>query len=51
MKRDMDLARTILFAVERAPSYRTKLTLDIPSYDREQISYHILLLSEAGLIE
>ena len=51
MKRDMDLARQILFAIESAPSYRTKLTLDIPGFNREQISYHVLLLSEAGLIE
>lgn len=51
MKRDMDLARRILFEVELAGTYRDKLTLHLDDYSSEQISYHTLLLSEAGLIE
>lgn len=52
MKRDMDLARKILFAVE---TDNTDLggwvKIDIPGYDKQAISYHVMLLDEAGLIE
>ncbi|HLO32744.1 MAG TPA: DUF2513 domain-containing protein [Anaerolineales bacterium] len=51
MKRDMDLARKILLMVEQQPTYRQKITLDIPGYSSEEISYHVLLLAEANLIE
>ncbi|HWM89533.1 MAG TPA: DUF2513 domain-containing protein [Thermoanaerobaculia bacterium] len=50
MKRDMDLARRILFAVEEAPlDGETDLNFD--DFSQEEISYHVMLLSEAGLIE
>jgi DNA-binding transcriptional ArsR family regulator len=51
MKRDMDLVRKILFEIERQPFTRGKITLEIEGYSHEEISYHVLLLSEADLIE
>lgn len=52
MKRDMDLARQILFAVEEndeAPS--AWIDLSIPNHSDEEVAYHVMLLNEAGLIE
>jgi hypothetical protein len=51
MKRDMDLVRKILLEIERQPFTHGKITLEIEGYSREEISYHVLLLSEANLIE
>ena len=51
MKRDMDLVREILLAVEEEPSYRSKINLEIAGHSREEVSYHVLLLAEANLIE
>lgn len=50
MKRDMDLCRKILIEVENAPTpaFRTKLKLD--GYSQEDISYNVMLLSQAGLL-
>ena len=53
MKRDLDLARNILLAIENnenatGPDWKP---LTIPGYSQEQVSYHIMLLDEAGLIE
>ena len=51
MKRDMDLARTILFQVEKSddPMNWAKITAD--GYSELQISYHIKLLYQANLID
>lgn len=52
MKRDLDLARNILLAVEQnkeATGYNP-LHISIPNYSEEEISYHVGLLHEAGLI-
>ena len=51
MKRDMDLARKILLAIEAYPEpwdVPTSLTM---GYSPVEISYHIKLLAQAGLIE
>jgi hypothetical protein len=45
------LIREILFAVEKEPSYRSKITLEMEGHSSEEISYHVLLLAEANLIE
>jgi len=51
MKRDMDLVRTILLTVEEKGPPRGFMQLDLPGYDPETVSHHVLLLGEAGLLE
>lgn len=54
MKRNLDLARTILFAIEdheEATGHGWITLGTINGYSREQVSYHVSLLHEAGLIE
>lgn len=51
MKRDMDLIRAILLALEEQSAYPRAINLEIEGYDKETISFHIMLLDEAGLIE
>jgi hypothetical protein len=51
MKRDMDLARKILLAVEEKDDYVIPIVPDIDGYDKKQIYYHIQLLDQAGLVE
>ena len=51
MKRDMDLIRQILFAVEELPATPNWRSLDIEGYAPEEISYHVKLLAQARLIE
>ena len=48
MKRDMDLIRAMLLAVEADPHGFVSV-LKIPGYTQEQIGYHACLLGEAGL--
>ncbi len=50
MKRDMDLARRILFALEEAP-LDEEVDLDLDGVSQVEISHHVMLLNEAGLIE
>ena len=53
MKRDIDLARTVLLAIEkdkRATGHGF-ICLNIDDYSKEEVSYHVNLLYEAGLIE
>ena len=50
MKRDMELVRKILFAVENSQEEGIE-NFKIESFSREQIIYHIQLLSDAELIE
>ena len=52
MRLDIDLFRKILLAVEQnkeATGYNP-LHISIPNYSEEEISYHVGLLHEAGLI-
>lgn len=53
MKRDLDLSRIILFAIEKDEKATGHgfISLNIDGYSEEQISYHVQLLQEAGLIE
>lgn len=50
MKRDLDLIRKILLAAESDSGQHNFVTLKIEGYTREEISYHVGLLKEAGLI-
>jgi len=51
MKRDLDLVRKILFQVEEKGQARGFVDLEIPSHNPEEISHHVWLLQNAGLIE
>ena len=51
MQRDMDLARGILLALEECESASGLKTLDVDGATEEQVSYHVKLLYQAGLIE
>ena len=59
MKRDMNLIRELLLKLEALPMRRRGIvciTADaeevaVPGYDVDQIDYHLLLISEAGLID
>ena len=50
MKRDLDLIRRILFAVEARQETEAPFSVDVPGYSVEQIGYHVQLLSSAGLL-
>ena len=51
MKRDMDLVRKILLAVEIEKSGHAPDKLMIEEYTEEQIGYHVLIMIEANLLE
>jgi DNA-binding transcriptional ArsR family regulator len=51
MKRDMDLFREILKKLEDKEDIHSPIHPDIEGYSQEQISYHIELLSQEGLID
>ncbi len=52
MKRDMDLARKILFAVEACDDpWGPNVDLKIEGYSDQAVSCHVKILAEAGLIE
>lgn len=51
MKRDMDLVRQILFELEEAEFDGGPRTLNIEGYSSNEITYHVMLLAEAGLIQ
>jgi len=52
MKRNMDLARMILFEIEKCEEpWGPHQELKIESFSSQEISYHIKLLYQAGLIE
>lgn len=52
MKRDMELIRKILFAAEKLSVEESGgTTLEIEGYDQQIVSYHVMLLEEAGLIK
>ena len=48
MKRDMDLIRAMLLAIESDPHGFAPI-IEIPNYTQEDIGYHAVLLGEAGL--
>ena len=52
MKRDMDLARQILFEIEGLPNGNDViLQPEIENRSSDEVSYHIMLLVQAGYIE
>lgn len=52
MKRDMDLARKILFAVEELPKQQKGFVdIKIDGHTNEEINYHLIILMDAGLIK
>lgn len=51
MKRDMDLARKILFAIEESEGECGPDDITIEGYSDQIVYYHIKILAEAGLIE
>ena len=50
MKRDMDLCRAILCAIEEEYVNTGLGNLEIPEYTTEQVAYHCRLLHDAGLM-
>ena len=53
MKRDIDLVRAILLSVEDGEDSNGHgfMRLNIPGRSREEVSYHVGLLYEAGLVD
>ena len=52
MQRDMDLVRLILLEIEKSSEDpRSEIRLQIPNYTSEQVSYHVMILDDADLIE
>lgn len=51
MKREMDLVRAILIAMEEHEHGFAPTALKIPGYSEEQIGYHVYLMGQAGLLD
>lgn len=51
MKRDMDLIRKILLAVEARTNPLSFDLVEIPGHEQEEISYHVKLLGDAGYLD
>lgn len=51
MKRDMDLIRKMILAIENSPHGRAPDGLKIDGYSEEQVGYHAYLLVDSGLAE
>jgi len=51
MKRDMELIRQILLEIEKHPFTEIPFEVNIEGQSPETVSYHLMLLGEAGLIE
>ena len=51
MKRDMDLVRAILLAVEEHDHGFAPDDLEIDGFTEEQIAYHAFIMMEGGLLE
>jgi hypothetical protein len=51
MKRDMDLIRSILFEMERAPGGHAPDDFQVDGYDEETTYFHCYLMKDGGLIE
>lgn len=51
MRRDMDLVREILLAVEKNEKDPLGwIDLELPDRSRKEVAYHVMLLHQAGLI-
>lgn len=50
MKRDLDLTRNILEQIEEKSNGMPGMVLDLPGHTENEVSYHVKVLSEAGLL-
>ena len=50
MKRDMDLVREILLAIEEKHTGEAIFNLQIPEHNSNEIAFHCRLLYDAGLM-
>lgn len=50
MKRDMDLVRSIVLAIEAAPTGHAPHPLAIEGHTGEEIGYHVHIMIQAGLL-
>lgn len=50
MKRDMNLVRQLVLAIEASPSGFAPRDLVVDGYTREEIGYHLYIMLEAGLV-
>ena len=51
MKRDMDLVRKIVFALEEHEHGHAPRSFRIEGYDEEMVGYHVHLMMQAGLVK
>lgn len=51
MKRDMNLIREIMLQVEARPSVNDWGLVEIQGRTQDEISYHVMMLCDAGMIE
>ena len=51
MKRDWELIRRIVFAVERAATPIGSTDIQLPAYTAEQVAYHCELVRESGMLD
>ncbi|HAB53780.1 MAG TPA: hypothetical protein DCE80_16660 [Ignavibacteriales bacterium] len=51
MKRDLDLVRKILLAIEAMVNGRVDCDIEIPGFTKDQIGYHVFLMGQAGLLK
>ncbi len=51
MKRDMDLVREILLALEGIPAATSPSTPEIDGFSNEQVGSHVHLMIEGGLLD
>lgn len=51
MKRDMDLVRQILFAIEERPVDEDEIDIAIDGRTANEVNYHLEILMDAGLIK
>ena len=51
MKRDMDLVRAILLAMEDHSEGFAPDVIDVPGFSKDQIRYHAYLLGQANLMD
>jgi len=51
MKRDMDLCRNILLVLEECEQQGGWVDINIPEHSYEEVTFHVRLLAEAGLID
>jgi hypothetical protein len=51
MKRDLDLCRQILLAIEESKTAQGGVPLSFSDRSADDVNFHVMLLSQAGLIE